>query len=729
MLLNLKYFKEIDFKTKMHKLPKKLDLTKLYFLVFLLLLSFFYLGAFTSNIKAQVDDFHSLRPYPKSPWNDEVSETALFCGNQLVVSDTISVFQTIHPSLAENCTLIGEDKYHCTYSTPPDTPRSREVTIDLSEASFPIMGNTEDVINSQSQTESLDDAEKTNEYVSWYLSGVINPTEYGFIDPEDEKDIAKIIDFSGPTNKLLPRRMLNDVREETVEEATISRHNQIVGCVTLLGKIVECSQSGSRTIRLTDFKNHLPPKEEEFKDFKNYWIAYKRWRGEICVKIPFSEAFICVNNPLNNYWANLFAEIPLSSTEDRVGLVETETVGVQPVSEDITITNISFSNQEPAELFFAHTEEVSELAKLLQSTYISKDGDWSGTATTGMSPTEACDLVNIRTNPGDDLFAGEIKGTLTYSAEFSCDFDSDDFVGTDSPECKKEVLASLSLITKTPKADEAWSRLVAGPSGIFKRIFPKIGEGGAILGLLDIPGATNVTYSGAGLIYTGNPGSERSGESAELYFPHVGGVSEYFLKGIQTILRPKGFGEQIISGAPGTLPSSGAIDCDQSAPEASLRGTLDKQATFQLALNWVSGQTGNHVLECYNDTVKRSKDAGVNPALALWVWLHESNGSNYNITYEDFGVHHGKPEGFVNQINGFLSRAKSYTPNHYLCAGKNVTPLEAFAYIYASGTCEPTGTTVGSHTAKDFYDALVTQWSWIAPGCPLPSGPTDLSCP
>lgn len=725
----------------MHKLPKKLVLNKLSFLTFLLAFFSFYLGILASNVKAQApspyvscDDvrdpeFHSLRPYQKSPCNQEVSQTALFCGNQLVVSDAVSTLQTTLPSLAENCTLIDEDenKYRCTYNIS----RSKNVAIDLSGASLPIMGNTENVLNSQSQTDALDDAEKTNEYVSWYLNGVISPVEYGFINPEDEEDISKIIDFSGPINKLLPRRVSNDIREETVKKATISRHNQIVGCVTLLGKIVECSRLGSRPIRLTDFNNHLPPKEEEFKDFKTYWIAYKRWRGEVCVKIPFSEAFVCVNNPLNNYWANLFAEIPLSSTEDRVGIVgtETETVGVQPVSGDIKITNISFSNQKPAELFFAHMEESTELAKLLQSTYISKDGDWSGTATTGISPTEACDLTNIRSNPGDDLFAGEITGTLSYSAEFSCDFDTDDFTDTYSPECNKEVLASLSLITETPKADEAWSRLVAGPSGIFKRIFPKIGEGGAILGLLDIPGATNVTYSGDGLIYAGNPGNERSGESAELYFPHVGGISEYFLKGIQTILRPKGFGEQIISGAPGTFPSSGEIDCNQSAPEVSLKGAIDKQTTFQLALNWVSGQTGNHVLECYNDTVKRSKDAGVNPALALWVWLHESNGSNYNITYEDFGVHHGKPEGFVNQINGFLSRAKSYTPNHYLCAGKNVTPLEAFAYIYASGTCEPTGTTVGKHTAKDFYDALVDQWSLFAPGCPLLSSPTDLSCP
>jgi hypothetical protein len=35
-----------------------------------------------------------------------------------------------------------------------------------------------------------------------------------------------------------------------------------------------------------------------------------------------------------------------------------------------------------------------------------------------------------------------------------------------------------------------------------------------------------------------------------LYFPHIGAVSEYFLKGIQTALRPKGYGSNILSGLP-----------------------------------------------------------------------------------------------------------------------------------------------------------------------------------
>ena len=44
---------------------------------------------------------------------------------------------------------------------------------------FPIMGNTEEVKNSQNGGDTYDDATKVNEYASWYLSGVNNRAEYG----------------------------------------------------------------------------------------------------------------------------------------------------------------------------------------------------------------------------------------------------------------------------------------------------------------------------------------------------------------------------------------------------------------------------------------------------------------------------------------------------------------------------------------------------------------------
>lgn len=543
------------------------------------------------------DEFHSLRPYQANPCDEEVPETAaLFCGNSLVISDTVSVTQTTPPESDEDCVPIGNDRYRCTYTIEDN---KRTIAIDLSSAELPIMGNTELVINSQEQPdpEELDNAEKVNEYVSWYLNGIINRAEYPFLDPTDEEDISKIVDFSGPLKKLLPWEEQARQRIKTIERAVgkdinkdgqtedQDRHDQIFACtfgipIKLFGiwevaravQIpVPCYDKGFLSFfadffdlkdekRLSEWKNHLPPLAEDYEDFQDYWVEYKRWRGESCavaevprfIPVVGGKKFIyCFDNPAkSNYWANLFPYIPFSSTEDRVGLVELDSFGVQPVSEGVTITNVSIEDWNPAELYFAHMQEASELAEILQQTFVPKDGETAG-GTTGVSPGGACDLVNVRTNEGDDLFAGEIGGTLSYDAEFSCDFDRS---ATESV-CTKEAIVNLSVLTKTPKADDVWERTVAGPSAIFKRIFPKVGPGGAILGILDIPAATKVTYTGAD--FAGNPGNQRSGEGAELYFPHIGGVSEYFLKGIQTILRPKGYGEQILSGQPpsGSLKS------------------------------------------------------------------------------------------------------------------------------------------------------------------------------
>lgn len=704
------------------KLAQKIIKKKLLIPLFIFLaFAFFFLGR---EVVAQVpapyvncDDirspeFHSLRPYQKSPCNREPTETAQFCGNRLVLTDSVSPLQVINPVSASNCTRIGGNSYRCSYNTSG----SATYKIDLSEAELPILGNTE---------KELDSAEKTNEYVSWYLNGVTGRAEDPPLDLDKEEDVRKLVNFSGPVNKLLPWEIQLRSKYETIKNAGSERHDQIVGCTTL-GKITECP--GGNEVRLSDLrKNGEPPYPSQYDNFKEFWFAYQEWRGKFCVSIPFTNLGLCLNNPFKpDYLANFYAYVPYSSTEDRVGQVSVDSQSVTPASKDLEISNVRLTTT-PAELFFAHTEEVAGLAEKLQLTFVPQGNPDVGGASY-VSPAEACDLTNIRSNEGDALFAESIEGNLSYDAEFSCDFEAASASWV--PEvCRKDVSVGLGVVTETPKADEIWSRLVAGPSAIFKRIFPKVGIGGAILGLLDMPAATKVTYSGSG-VSAGNPGV-RSGESAELYFPHIGGVSEYFLKGIQTILRPKGYGEQILSGAPGTF-GSGDVDCDQSAPEVSLRGTLDKEETFQLALNWEAGKTGNKVLECYNDVVRRAKDAGVNAALALWVWLHESNASNYDISTQDFGVLSLDGQGFVSQIDGFLARAESptYKASSALCRGTGVTnDLQAWALIYRSGNCDPNG--VGSGFWKDIISQEPgnVPLSVISPGCSLPKSPTDTSCP
>jgi len=808
-----------------------MNLPKTIFFLFFLLLVTFYLSLTTithaqnpippgdiSCDEVGDPEFHSLRPYQANPCNKEVSETALFCGNSLIISDTVS---RLDPGAS--CQTLPDGKLKCTVD------KSKQIAINLSDAELPIMGNTEDVRNSQ-QSGGFDSAEKVNEYVSWYLNGVTGRAEDG---PDNINDT---VNFSGPIKKLLPQSIQYEHQIETIEKALArdvnddgksqerNRHNQIVVCAKEkwidflgIGKTVpiECyegdgseaqgdvyrlvglppqlSWQGNRLdfARIQDYlvnfgtillpgipketiRNYLgnvwlkkvPPLESQFEDPVFYRKAYNEWRGKTCFLIPVVKFLVCGDNPaVSNKWADLFPYVPLSSTEDRVGLVDLGSYAVQPASEGVEITNVTIENWEPAELYFAHMEEGAELAALLQDTFVPQGVAKRG-GTAGVSPQGYCDLVNIRTNEGDDLFAGEVGATVRYTAEFTCEPENIEspeapncnlFVGqcvTDewdcdygygqmdcpqgyeckinctppSAECKKNVSVNLSVLTKTPKADEVWERTVAGPSAIFKRIFPKVGPGGAILGILDIPAATKVTYTGAGFV--GNPDNQRSGEGAELYFPHIGGISEYFLKGIQTILRPKGYGEQILSGAPGTI-GGGEINCDKNAPDlGAVSGLLSKST---LVAEFSGEFPGNNIEECYNDVVNRARKAGYDPAFVMAIWIEESGASDYEqfpVVY-DFGCMGSTPNNDFNaQISCFLNLKNFYlSPIFDSCKSSTSGPIlmEDFLLIFSEGfrACDPNDTTCYRNycTNPQFPQRIKDFYSRVSGGKSLPPYP------
>jgi len=118
--------------------------------------------------------------------------------------------------------------------------------------------------------------------------------------------------------------------------------------------------------------------------------------------------------------------------------------------------------------------------------------------------------------------------------------------------CNVSVPISFQTITKTPLADEIWSKLVAGPASVFKRVFPKIEdvEGRPIRRLWDIPAATGAVFRSLtpGLrVVAGNPTYQVPGANASIYFPHIGALHEYFLNCIQKTLKPRGFGSGCLS--------------------------------------------------------------------------------------------------------------------------------------------------------------------------------------
>ena len=146
-----------------------------------------------SLLDSDDDEFHSLRPYQASPCNPNVEETALFCANDVILADSI----TVHKSDAVQC-YSGEippgGGSPTTETCIFEVDRSRSFAIDVSEADLPIMGYTEpsfginrpenSVVNSnvQPDPETVDDAKKMSEYVSWYLNGVNERAENPFFE-------------------------------------------------------------------------------------------------------------------------------------------------------------------------------------------------------------------------------------------------------------------------------------------------------------------------------------------------------------------------------------------------------------------------------------------------------------------------------------------------------------------------------------------------------------------
>jgi len=566
-------------------------------------------------------EFHSLRPYQASATCLAKTENyATFCGNTLTLQQKIDV--TYQPGV-DDCSPIAGGKVRCNYtiSVPRNPKVPNTITIKLSGANLPIMGNTEEVTNYKGKPDQLTDAQKVNGYVSWYLNGVNNRAEYPFLNPTEATDASKLVNFSGPLNKLLPQDVQVSIRINTINQAKVTRHDQIVACTfPILGIPVPCYDNRLLSYVLnkerltswngnisslptlpTTWNDRIPPQRKDFSDYTAYYKALREWRGQSCgeftIPIIGTKILLCYDNPLRpNYWASLFPYIPLSSTEDLEGNIK-----IDPTSlvGSAGVTNVTFSNQTPATLFFSHIQESSELGSILQNTYLAK-GEAEIGPDTAVSPPSSCTTVDVRSNKGDNLFATSISGDLSYTASFTCDFNPpscntkvgnycNKLLGTcvqpgsdwtcmiplgqkDCPSgytcklgcfcnpptqtCSKNISIALSTSSNTPKIDDVWSRLVGGPTAIVKRMFPKLGT--QIGTLKDIPGSTSITYSGA------------QASSGELNLPHLGGISEYFLKGIQTMLRPKGYGETISFGeTTGTACTPGSAGNIPNLPAGS----------------------------------------------------------------------------------------------------------------------------------------------------------------
>lgn len=567
-------------------------------------------------------EFHSLRPYQGAVCGD--ADKASFCSNELKFIESFDVVGM------GNCKKQGKAG---TFDCDPDFKvDSHNLYVELTDSMFPILGNTEQVTNSQGGTEQFDDAQKVNEYVSWYLSGVNNKAEYG------ENTDKKVVDFSGPVQKLLPKLIQEAERIQTISNVKNTdtyfdeeeqkdvvgqplSHDQIVVCEDN-NKAVPCPDG--EELRLNDWgegklstlntilniipgvdkwNNRFPPLPWQFEKQIDYQKAYGEWQGKVCVILPLL-GLQCLDPKIGdvidiipNKWSDLYQYIPLANTTDKSGVQRI--VGVQFQESAGTVISGQFydgNELKSAPLSFAHTQEVKELSELLNSTY-SPQGYESEKAyeTTEKLKSEglsgsgfACTAVNVRTNPGDNLFPGDraekdtremIIPGITYNIDsvkcvekvgtkIKCNDATNSqrciprIEGVCCPEgssltCNAEVAIVIKTILRAPNLDNIFATTTADSGSTFRKIFPKVEEGAPVSCIADIPGVSSVTYNddetqdpdkGTIEFKVTNYPIDGGGSGSELTFPHVGSIYEYFLKGIQTALRPKGYGEPLVNG-------------------------------------------------------------------------------------------------------------------------------------------------------------------------------------
>lgn len=200
-------------------------------------------------------------------------------------------------------------------------------------------------------------------------------------------------------------------------------------------------------------------------------------------------------------------------------------------------------------------------------------------------------------------------------------------------------------------------------------------------------------------------------------------------------------GLQRSSVCPGVFPedqTSDEINCNQDVSTISYPGILNKANTYSLATRWIGGRGHNHVNECYNDVVSRSIKAGIHPGMSLIIWINESVASNYtafNFPIQDFGVNDTSIErNFDAQITRFLNLPQRYLTHYSYCFDYNRTQgyddMQTFFHLFRSGQSGNPNDLQGcipNQDSADYYNGMLTKWTWIAPNLPFPEYPTDIN--
>lgn len=165
---------------------------------------------------------------------------------------------------------------------------------------------------------------------------------------------------------------------------------------------------------------------------------------------------------------------------------------------------------------------------------------------------------------------------------------------------------------------------------------------------------------------------------------------------------------------------NGQINCNPNAPINNVSG-LNKSSFVDVAKRWKDGT--NYSDTCYNDTVNRALCKGINPAYALWAWLHESGASNYTGAndIEDFGMHSiTENEDFNAQINAFLEIDPAKGCINDSRIGGDYWLAFSAAYLNGKNDCDPDKkNAITGMTPREYEKELKSTWNFVS-SAPMP---------
>ena len=151
-----------------------------------------------------------------------------------------------------------------------------------------------------------------------------------------------------------------------------------------------------------------------------------------------------------------------------------------------------------------------------------------------------------------------------------------------------------------------------------------------------------------------------------------------------------------------------------------------KSQTQSLLDRLIGGCKGHYAQECYSDVYCQSIEAGVNPALPITLWVHESAGSMYAkyANVQDFGINGANipSRDFTRQLRQLLDvqMADDYISGY--CTDKGITEEERWATKYARGYCTDENIAHG----KAYITEIREYYNWLTRGT-LPSWPWNVS--